>query len=512
MKSLLLLTLLFLCGWPTIASPQSVEELMKAAQAAPDKGTQAKLYKEVGDKLVAQDRYDHAADMYMKALAAGRESFSPRDRVQMAIYLSWADRLTESREELNRVLAQDPKNIAARSHLARVLSWSGDLSEAVAQADVVLHDQADHKEALLVKADALQWQGRYVEAIPLYQKIITRDGDFDARVGLSHSMLALGNRTAAIESASTLKAGNVRQERELAKLMEAINRDSRPLLDARYNYFWDSDRNKLNRYSLEGSFWLGNQKYGLSFRHTDAGDPTRNNRAEDVLVKVYSRLTDTFAAGAGIGFTQVADRHTSHFPTGHLRVDAKLFAGSAGANVTREVLSDTAELVENRIRMTNVGLYITQPLTDRFSVHGGYHYKSFSDGNHANDLQWVSQYAIYHAPRIVVGHRFRLLDFHKQSQSGFFDPNNYLANRAFASIYYESRLLYLYSEGYVGYQTFRRNRIANDDIIHGGSSSLGIKPIANLAIEVNVEGGNFAAGSTSGFDYFIIGPRILYRF
>jgi hypothetical protein len=29
---------------------------------------------------------------------------------------------------------------------------------------------------------------------------------------------------------------------------------------------------------------------------------------------------------------------------------------------------------------------------------------------------------------------------------------------------------------------------------------------------VNVEGGNFAAGSTSGFDYFIIGPRILFRF
>src|SRR5918996_604299 len=180
MKSLLLLTLLFLCGWPTIASAQSVEELMKAAQAAPDKGTQAKLYKQVGDKLVAQDRYDHAADMYMKALAAGRAGFLPRDRDQMAIYLSWADRLTESREELNRVLAQDPKNIAARSHLARVLSWSGDLSEAVAQADLVLHDQADHKEALLVKADALQWQARYVEAIPLYQKIIARDGDFDA--------------------------------------------------------------------------------------------------------------------------------------------------------------------------------------------------------------------------------------------------------------------------------------------------------------------------------------------
>ena len=48
--------------------------------------------------------------------------------------------------------------------------------------------------------------------------------------------------------------------------------------------------------------------------------------------------------------------------------------------------------------------------------------------------------------------------------------------------------------------------------IHGGAGSLGVKPLANFAIEVNVEGGNFAAGSASGFNYFNIGPRITYRF
>jgi hypothetical protein len=48
--------------------------------------------------------------------------FSPRERLQMAIYLSWADRLNESKDELTKLLAEDPKNIAARTHLARVLS------------------------------------------------------------------------------------------------------------------------------------------------------------------------------------------------------------------------------------------------------------------------------------------------------------------------------------------------------------------------------------------------------
>jgi tetratricopeptide (TPR) repeat protein len=513
MKPLLLTLLCALASAVPFESwAQSVDDLLKSVQSASDKKAQAKLYKQLGDKLVAEDQIEQAADAFSKALSSGREMFSPTERVRMAIYLSWADRLKESRQELDEVLTLDPKNIAARSHLARVLSWAGDLGQAIAQADLVLQDHPDHKEALLVKADALQWQGRYIEAIPIYQKLVAREDDFAAGIGLSRSMLALGDRVAALESAGSLKPSTPREEREFAKLTEAIDRETRPSVDARYNYYWDSDRNKLNRYSLDGSFWLGNQKYGLHFRHTDANDPSRANRAEDLLVKVYSRLTDTFGAGAAIGFTHLADRNTSNFPTGHLRVDAKLFAGTAGANVTREVLSDTAELIENRIRMTNVGLYISQPLTERFSVYGGYHYKSFSDGNHANDLQLVSQYAIYHTPRVMIGHRFRLLDFHKQSHSGFFDPNNYLANRGFASIYYETTLFYVYSEGYIGYQTFRRDRIANDDIIHGGASSVGIKPITNLAIEINVEGGNFAAGSTAGFNYFIIGPRVLYRF
>jgi hypothetical protein len=180
--------------------------------------------------------------------------------------------------------------------------------------------------------------------------------------------------------------------------------------------------------------------------------------------------------------------------------------------VTREVLTDTAELIENRIRMTSAGLYLTQPLTERFSVHAGYNYKSFSDGNHANDLQLVSQYTIFFAPRVTIGHRFRLLDFHEQSRSGFFDPNNYIANRAFSSLYYEHRLFYTYLEGYLGYETFRRNGIASDNFIHGGAGSVGFKPLSNLAVELNVEGGNFAAGTASGFSYFIIGPRILFRF
>jgi tetratricopeptide (TPR) repeat protein len=497
---------------PLHAAAQTVDQLTKTIAATENQAEQSKLSKQLGEQLVQQDKIAEAADAFSKALALGRDQFTVEDRVQMAIYLSWADRLAESRDELQRVLVREPKNIAARTHLARVLSWSGNLTEALDQADLALAEMPDHKEALLVKADALQWQGRYPAAIPIYQRLAGGDGDFEARAGLARSMLAVGNRTGALASRDALRPASPRQQNELAKLTDAIDQETSPAVDTRYNYYRDSDRNRLNRYSLSGSFWLDNQRYGFDYRRTDARDRSRDNRGDDFLARIYSRLTDSLAAGAGIGFTRLDGVHSSNFPAGHVRLDARLFAGKVGASVTREVLTDTAELIDNRIRMTNVGLYATQPVTERFGVHAGYNYRSFSDGNHANDLQLVSQYAVWLAPRVLVGHRFRLLDFHKQSGSGFFDPNNYIANRAFSSLYYETRRFYTYLEAYVGYQTFRRNGIASDDFIQGGAGSVGVKPMSNVAIEVNVEGGNFAAGSTSGFNYFVVGPRILFRF
>src|SRR5258706_1295372 len=503
---------LYFLNTPALTSAQTIDELQKSSQSSTDPKSQAKLAKQLGDQFVAQDNLPAAADAYLRALNTGRESFSPAERVQIAIYLSWADRLSESKRELKAVLDQEPGNLSARTHLARVLAWSGDLYEAVTEANAVLHSAPNHKEALLVKADALQWQGRYLEAMPIYRKQVADDGDFDARLGLSRSFLALGKRTDAVENFTPLKASNARQRRELTKLAEAIDLETRPTIEGRYNHYHDSDRNNLDRFAVAGAFWLGDHKMAANFRHTEASDPHRYNQAEDLFVKTYRQLTDRIGAGIVLGFTQLLCHRTPRFSSCPLPADAQLLGGSVGATAGREVLSDTAELIHNRLRMTNVGLNFTQPVTDRLSFSGNYQYKNFSDGNHANDLQLGTQYAVYLSPRITIGHRFRLLDFEKQSRSGFFDPNNYLANRAFSSIYYENKLFYTYVEAYVGYETFRRNGFASDNIIHGGTSSVGIKPLTNLAIEVNVEGGNFAAGSAAGFNYFIIGPRVLYRF
>ena len=527
--------LLLLSPSPASAA-ESSEKLKQAIASTTDPIEAARLRKQLGDQLVAQDDLQTAADEYIKALDLRREAFSSAERVRMAVYLSWADRLARSKDELNAVLAAAPDNLEARVHLARVLSWNGELSGAIHEADRVLEKSPENRDALLIKADALQWQGKLNQSIPIYRSLVEKNDDFDSRIGLSNAYLAAGNRTAAEESRRLLQTpANAQQKRRLARLVDDLEATARPKLDWRYSYYNDSDENLLNRYSIASSFWVGNFDLGMSFRHTQAwgnrcalqppalgdcrlGNDTgtrrriRNARAEDLNLKLYTHPTELFGLGGGIGFGQVADGGTSTFPTGHLKVDAKVWNGSAGASFSREVFSDTAELIKNKIRSSVAGFYLSQSFTDRLSFWGGYNYKSYSDHNHAHDAQSELKYFVYLNPKIAVGHRFRFLDFKSQSRSGFFDPDDYVSNRFFSSLYVERDFFYLYADAFVGHQSFERNGVASKDFIKGGSASIGLKPSRSLAVELSVEGGDFAAASAAGFNYFLIGPRIVYRF
>jgi hypothetical protein len=204
----------------------------------------------------------------------------------------------------------------------------------------------------------------------------------------------------------------------------------------------------------------------------------------------------------------------SNFPTGQIKFDAKIPNGSIGASVTREVLTESAELIDNRIRTTIAGLQWSQQLTDRFSVQPAYSYRSFSDVNHAYEAQFTSQYLLFFNPKLAIGHRFRYLNYDRQSGGGYFDPNDYYCNRFFVTFYMERQKFYLFSDTFVGQQAFRRNGVATKDPVFGGAGSIGYRPFRNLLLEFSVEGGQLAFGTASsgGYTYLLLGPRIWIRF
>src|SRR5262245_49743733 len=63
--------------------------------------------KDLGDQYVSEERFSEAADAFQRALSEGREQFTLDERVRMAVYISWENRLETAIDELRRVLSQN---------------------------------------------------------------------------------------------------------------------------------------------------------------------------------------------------------------------------------------------------------------------------------------------------------------------------------------------------------------------------------------------------------------------
>jgi tetratricopeptide (TPR) repeat protein len=472
----------------------------------------ALLHQKQGNLYVSRDDFKNAANEFIQALSL-YDGFSEEERLRMAIYISWGNRHKEAINELKSIISQNPDNYPARIHLAKVLSWAGRLEESIDEVDFILLNLPGNRDALLIKANTLRWKGNVKSALTLYQKLLEEKEDFDVRLGLTYALLSTGDIKNAKESYIILEPKYPYHERELEKLDGAIKRATRPRFDVKYNYYNDSDDNRYNKYWLTYNFLAGKWRTNLNYRYTDAKDNERNADSHELFVNTYSKLTESLGAGGGLGIAKMGKKSNSNFLTWNLKADTEVLQGKVGASVSRDSLTETAQLIENGIRVTNIGTYISQNLTDRLYFDGRYNYRDYSDDNNSHDVQFVPSYKLYtNNPIITVGYGFRYADFKENSGGGYFDPQNFISHQIFSSVYFENEKFYAFIKPYIGHQSFKRNNENNHDWISGGYASLGFKIIKDVVFEVNAEGGNFALESAAGFRYYLIGAKILFPF
>jgi tetratricopeptide (TPR) repeat protein len=506
---LMILTLIGVCASPVLAEPAGggrdaePAELSSQATASPgDARSEALARKERGDQYASQENYKQAAEEYVKALDVDPGAFNASERLKMAITVSWADRLDDAIHILRAILAEDPMNRAARVHLARVLSWADKLPEAEAEADLVLRDHPEDQEALLVKANVLRWRGDAGASIPVYEKALAQGENFDVRIGLANAYIAMGDGKNAEESAKPLKPQYPYQEKELKKLDEAFCgvKTSQPLIQ--YGYYHDSDHNIVNRYALTYGLRMGTGEAGITYRLFDATDLTRRITAQDLLISTNARW-GSISAGAALGVSRPGE---GNIAVGSARLDKQAGWGSIGISLSRELMTDTAPLIENKIVRTGEALSLVQNLTQRTSLSESYSHASYSDSNHADDMQAVIRQAItLSTPRVATGYRFRYLNFERQSNGGYFDPNHFIAHQIFASLSAEEGGWHASLEPYVGLQAFTRNAEYSSHGFFGVSGAAGWTMKKCTSFEVTGEGGNYAGGTAAGFSYYLIG-------
>jgi len=509
------------CLWaaPVPAGPpenaeylEKAESFRKAIEAATDEREQALLHKQLGDLHASWEDYAKASDEFVRALALAPSAFKSQERLRMAISLSWANRSDEAVAILRSILSEEPGNREARVHLAKVLSWSGKLSEAGVEAEGVLRDDPRNQDALLVKANVLRWQGNAAASIAVYETALQQGEQFDARLGLAYAYLDTGDRKGAENSAGMLKPQYPYQERELKKLRDELNKPKPAQQvrgDAKFTSYRDNDGNDVNRYAATYSFSAGDLKNQFSYVHTEARDRLRRNSADIVSGETRAQITRQLGVGAGLGVISYRNGDAPDFPVGHLKADAETPLGSVGVTLSSEPFTDTADLLEKRIRVAAARAYLSRGLIGRTSFYGGYGYADYSDGNNSDDLLLSLRHDLRREnPRMNAGYRFRYLDFNRQSSGGYFDPNYFVSHQLYLNTAFEKEKFSGAAELYIGQQSYKRNGAGQNEIFSGGAANVGYKLTKNYAVEATVEGGDYALQTATGFSYFLYGVRL----
>jgi hypothetical protein len=495
--------------WAGQAAADPAASYRQALAEARSAEERARLHRELGDLYERQDDLSRAAAEYLQALTLSR-SFSEDERLRMAVRISWADRLPEAERELRALVADNPGNVAARVHLARVLAWRGEQSAAISEADMVLSVQPHNRDALQVKADALRWSGHVPEATLIYLRLLAQQDDFAARLGLASAQLEEGDSAGARETAALLTPRRPHQERELARFRERLAQATAQTVEVRYLYSEDTDSNRANRVSVIYRKRLGRYDLGARYSHTEAWDPARTRGADEFGAWGYTRLAGRFGLGAGAGLARMDD---NVYPTGYLKGDAPLWGGTLGMGLAREALTETAQLIDNGIRVTVVSLAYERNLAERLTVAGGYGFRDYSDDNQAQTVSLTASYLLIpREPALRLGYRFRWMNYDRQSFGGYFDPNDFVSNQLFASLAYERWGISGFLSGYGGYQSFRRYGAADDGFVGGIAWNLGYRFTPWLRGETDGELGNSALGTATGYTYFQAGARLLFTF
>ena len=67
----------------------------------------------------------------------------------------------------------------------------------------------------------------------------------------------------------------------------------------------------------------------------------------------------------------------------------------------------------------------------------------------------------------------------------------------------------MYLDPYIGQQSFTLYGDRSDDFLAGGYGLIGYELTRKFSFEVNAEGGNYALGTAGGWNYYIVGLKLL---
>lgn len=404
--------------------------------------SEAQSLEKSGDKAGALEKYREAVTLEPESFAA---------EIKLARLLKSMKQYPEAITHYKRAMAlsEGRKKFGVKKELATVTSWTKDKAGALRLYAELLEERPKDSEARMGLARVYSWTGRYDEAIRGYRDILKdKPGHSGARVGLINVLRWKGETSQSLAEARkflSLKPENS----EARRLVRQLRKSRGPYVEFIHSDGEDSDDNRLVRNKLSGYFSVwDSQVLRLSYSTYHASAPF-NREADAALFTVKSSYKATklvtLTPRLSIASLDTASSDGAHLLPG-LSVRWKQSKRlTISTSYSQSMLMDTAQLIGNALKLNVVSFSGSYHLS-AYSISSGYKYSWYPDKNFSNRLYVnLSKGFIDKDPKLSGGVRLDYVDFNKNRSNGYYDPQQYLALTAHATLeddYYDRRLFY----------------------------------------------------------------------
>lgn len=496
--------------------------------------SRARNEKVVADNTFEAGNLEQAAKLYLHALAVAPDAFYYDEKKEIATRLARANHKADAIAILEELLNERRNDEAAKLDITKLLSTLQPQTVTSKEVDAMLKQDSRNKYALLTKADALRQQKQFRDSLAFYRRILQQGNDFDARLGLIYSLLAVGAKADAKQEFKLLSTEDGAQEEQYYELSNELDASTRPTVDLLLNHYDDSDKNKSAEHGATIKVVIGNLDWIAEFRDKKATSVEIPDLEPytpvtiTAMTKVYSlsasaNMTDRLLVTGKYGRTDLitADQRKS-LNTGQLKLDVKTGSGTGvlSGNVSWDVLNATTASIKSATQVAKKSIELTQPLTDRLKTDLSYAYKSYSDGNAANDFRASASFVIYQGlPQISLGYGFHRTNYKNPLVNGqppsysYSAPQNLVAHQTMLTAYYESERFYVNVDIEYGRETFEKNSKKVNDQFRYNVATIGFKATRKLSFELNKESSNSTiANAEDTYNESTLGARVSYLF
>ncbi len=203
--------------WDRKAFPEAIGKFRESLALDP----RGETYRDLGDLYSERDMHEEAIAAYGKAISMGR-SPDPELRQSLGEQLLWADRPAEAIPLLESAVADRPREIEAKRHLALAYRMNDRLEDAEIVYREILRGNSSDADARKGLAVSLLWQGRFRAATAEFELVLSgQPSDADALLGLSRARFFLDLPEEA-EAYAARAADSAPEDREIREQVERV--------------------------------------------------------------------------------------------------------------------------------------------------------------------------------------------------------------------------------------------------------------------------------------------------